>query len=156
MTNYMNCDTKDLPEAAKQKAVDWANEVRLHGRDTWHINDVKDGFGVAYIARYIATQEPATESHEDAAERIVDKIWPKGSVYYRHGGRRAILTALKSGDLLLPPQPVDPDLVNARILATKASLIGTDYTNGKNDNQWRVQEFYGCLKSGLIKMGDVV
>ena len=155
MTNYMNCDTKDLPEAAKQKAVDWANEVRLHGRDTWHINDVKDGFGVAYIARYIATQEPATESHEAAAKRIADKYWAEPSNLW-FAAQSSIRNALNNGDLLLPPQPVDPDLVNARILATKASLIGTDYTNGKNDNHWRVQEFYGCLKSGLIKMGDGV
>ena len=102
--------------------------------------------------------KPSTESHEDAAERIASKYWSDYSISW-DAARLSFLQALDNGDLLLPPQqaePVDPDLVDARILATKDSLTGSDYTDGSNDQCITVQQYLGWLKSGLIKMGDGV
>ena len=163
MTNdYMKCDTKDLPEAAKQKAVDWARTNKYGGTTDWSIGDAVAGSSLTAVARYIATQEaatkPSTESHEDAAKRIADKYWAEPSNFW-FAAQSTILSSLSSGDLVIPPQqaePVDPDLVGARILATKVSWPLADYTDGKNDQLTLVQHYLGWLKSGLIKMGDRV
>ena len=81
MTDYMTCQPSDLPETAKQKAVDWARTNKHYGTTDWSFGDVDNGYGLAHVARYIATQDtaaqPSTESHEDAAKRIADKYWSK-------------------------------------------------------------------------------
>ena len=159
MTDYMTCQPSDLPETAKQKAVDWARTNKHYGTTDWSFGDVDNGYGLAHVARYIATQDtaaqPSTESHEDAAKRIADKYWSKKTPLWSEA-RDTILTALRDGDLVLPPQPVDPDLVNARILASKVSDTGMDYTDGKHDCFVNVQVFYKAHQRGLIKMGDGV
>ena len=95
--------------------------------------------------------KPSTESH-----KIADNFYEERETDW-FIAKAAILEALNSGDLLLPSQQAeaeDPDLVNARILATKVSDTGIDYTDGEHDYFSNVQSFYKALKSGLIKMGD--
>ena len=163
MTDYMKCDARDLPKTAKQKAVDWANENKYEGIPDWIIGHVNANSTITSVARYIATQDtatkPSTESHEDAAERIASQYWSDYSISW-DAARLSFLHALDNGDLVIPAQPVkqakpepdDPDLVNARILATE--FYGVDYTDGKSDDVEPVHHYLGWLKSGLIKMGD--
>ena len=78
---------------------------------------------------------------------------------WAHDFMKEYEAALHHGDLLLPPQQaetVDPDLVNARLLASKVSDTGMDYTDGKHDCFVNVQVFYKAHQRGLIKMGDGV
>ena len=212
MTDYMTCKPIALPEAAKQKALDWAKEGKCVGITNWTVGDIDGNSSLAYVARYIATQtdaavkvteadratarrivadhydcnnveeisadcaevlfvmkgmafstqdtatKPSTESHEDAAERIATEHWGENTISW-DTARLSFLYALRHGDLLLPPQQaetVDPDLVNARLLASKVSDTGMDYTDGKHDCFVNVQVFYKAHQRGLIKMGDGV